>query len=111
MKKENKNKTLKVNIQIRFQEILALTVVIPFLIFTTHVLLGERDYHIIQIYIPLISIILGGYFGQGAIREWKGHKEQTEQPIVEYQPEDPIYEDWKYEKWQRQRVDSNQPPI
>ena len=104
-------KKLKVRIQIRFQEILALTVIVPFLIFTTHVLFGERDYQIIQIYVPLISIILGGYFGQGAIREWKGHKEQTEQPIVEYRPDDPVYDDQQYEKWQRQRVDSNQPPI
>jgi len=111
MKKDKKTKKLKVRIQIRFQEILALTVIIPFLVFTTHVLFGERDYQIIQIYVPLISIILGGYFGQGAIREWKGHKEQTEQPIVEYRPDDPVYDDQQYEKWQRQRVDSNQPPI
>ena len=114
MKKDKKTKKLKVSIQIRFQEILALTVIIPFLIFTTHVLFGERDYQIIQIYVPLISIILGGYFGQGAIREWRSHKEPIEQPFVEYRPDGPVYDDQQYERRQReyqQEVDPNRPPI
>lgn len=104
-------KKLKVRIQIRFQEILALTVIIPFLIFTTHVLFGERDYQIIQIYVPLISIILGGYFGQGAIREWRSHQEQIEAPVMEYRPDGPVYEDQRYEAQQQEQVDPNRPPI
>jgi len=115
MKKKKENKKLKVNIKIRFQEILAMTVIIPFLIFTIMVLTGERDYHIIQIYVPLISIILGGYFGQGAIREWRSHQEQIETPLMEYRPDGPAYEDQRYEEqqqeYQQEEVDPNRPPI
>lgn len=105
MPKRKKDKKLKIAIQIRFQEILALTVVIPFLVFTTHVLMGERDYSIIQIYVPLISIILGGYFGQGAIREWRGQNGRHEQPVVEYTPDDPTCEDYQ------RALEQSQPPI
>ena len=111
MKKEKKPQKLKVSIKIRFQEILALTVIVPFLIFTTHVLLGERDLTVIQIYVPLISIILGGYFGQGAIREWRSHKEQIETPVMEYRPDGPAYEGQRYEAQQQEQVDPNRPPI
>ncbi len=62
---------LRYRIKIEFQDILALIVVIPFLSFTIMVLFGERDTEVLRIYVPLVSIILGGYFGQGAIREWK----------------------------------------
>jgi len=61
----------RTQVKIQFQDILALTVVIPFLVFTVLVLFGERDLEIIRIYVPLISIILGGYFGQGAIKAWR----------------------------------------
>ncbi len=71
---------LKYRVKIRFQEMLALIVVIPFLIFTILVLFGEKDMEILRVYVPLISIILGGYFGQGAIREWKGKEIE---PVVE----------------------------
>lgn len=72
-------------IKIEFQDILALTFTIPFLIFTILVLFGERDTEVLRIYVPLVSIILGGYFGQGAIREWKGGKadeNNTEKPPI-----------------------------
>ena len=58
-------------IKIRFQEILALVLVIPFLLFTILVILGRGDIELIKIYVPLIMTILGGYFGQGAIELWK----------------------------------------
>ncbi len=62
---------VRTQIKIQFQDILALTVVIPFLTFTVLVLIGNRDLEVIRIYVPLISIILGGYFGQGAIKAWR----------------------------------------
>ena len=100
------NKKIKVNIKIRFQEILALTVVIPFLAFTILVLLGERPLTVIQIYVPLISIILGGYFGQGAIREWRSRTESSELSLIEYGPD----VDQQYES-QQQETATTRPPI
>ncbi len=85
MKKE---KRLTTRIKIRFQEVLALVIVIPFLIFTILVLFGEKDMEILRIYVPLISIILGGYFGQGAIREWRG--KEIESPIENNYERPPI---------------------
>ena len=119
---KRKMRKIRVNVQIRFQEILALTVVIPFLVFTVLVLIGERPYTVIQMYVPLIGIILSGYFGQGAIREWRSHTEPIEKPLVEYRPEDE--DDFKaghlpdvdqqYESQQQeyqQEIDINRPPI
>ena len=80
----------KYNVKVRFQEILAMTVIIPFLAFTVLVMFGEKDVEILRIYIPLISIILGGYFGQGAIREWRGKEIE---PIAEPKRKDD--ETWK----------------
>jgi len=81
----------RVKIKIRFQEILALIIIIPFLGFTGITVYGKiygLPYDLmplLQSYLPIVSIILGGYFGQGAIREWK-HK-QVYEPI-EYPTED-----------------------
>jgi len=57
-------------IKIQFQDVLALMVVMPFLGLTVLAFLGEKDTEILRIYSPLILTILGGYFGQGAIRQW-----------------------------------------
>lgn len=58
-------------IKIQFQDVLALTIILPFLTFTALVFFGQKDAEILRIYVPLISIILGGYFGQGAIKAWR----------------------------------------
>lgn len=60
-------------IKIQFQDALALTIILPFLAFTALVFWGQKDAEILRIYVPLISIILGGYFGQGAIKAWREH--------------------------------------
>ena len=62
---------LRYKIKVEFQDVLALTLLVPFLIFTALALFGVTDLEIVRIYVPLISIILGGYFGQGAIKAWR----------------------------------------
>jgi len=58
-------------IKIEFQDILALIIIIPFLIFSIKSAFGNGDLEILRIYIPLVTTVLAGYFGQGAVREWK----------------------------------------
>ncbi len=53
-----------------------MTIIIPFLYFTVQVLFVGRELEVLRLYVPLLSIILGGYFGQGAIREW--HRSEYE---------------------------------
>ena len=64
------------HIKIEFQDVLAMSIIAPFLYFTVEVLFWGRELEVLRLYVPLISIILGGYFGQGAIREW--HRSEYE---------------------------------
>ena len=64
------------HIKIEFQDVLAMSIIVPFLYFTVEVLFWGRDLEVLRLYVPLLSIILGGYFGQGAIREW--HRSEYE---------------------------------
>ena len=60
-------------IKIEFQDVLAIIFVGFFFFVTMSSYLGWRDpeYRLVQILVPLITIILGGYFGQGAISRWR----------------------------------------
>ena len=73
---EKKQKGFSWHIRIEFQDILAMSIIMPFLYFTVEVLFVGRDLEVLRLYVPLLSIILGGYFGQGAIREW--HRSEYE---------------------------------
>jgi len=64
-------KGIRYRVKIRFQEILALVLVIPFLVFTVLLIFGRGDMELLRLYSPLIMTILGGYFGQGAIALWR----------------------------------------
>ncbi len=75
-RKEKKAKGFSWHIRIEFQDILAMGIVLPFLYFTTQVLFLGHDLEVLRLYVPLMSIILGGYFGQGVVREW--HRSEYE---------------------------------
>ena len=61
----------RTQVKIRFQEILAVAVIAPFLYFTAMAIFKQGDLEVLRIYAPLVLTILGGYFGQGAIREYR----------------------------------------
>jgi len=81
---------LRYKIKVEFQDVLALMIVVPFLVFTILVMLGEHSTEILRIYVPLISIVLGGYFGQGAIREWQRGDPKSDRPLDDSREEPPI---------------------
>jgi len=80
-------KGIRYRIKVEFQDILAIVFVLFFFYVAVASYLGWRDpeYHLVQILVPLITIILGGYFGQGAISRWRegGMKDdQRDKPTI-----------------------------
>ena len=69
---------VKHQIKIQFQDVLALSIIVPFLIFTALVLFTNKEIEILRIYQPIIITILAGYFGQGAVKEFRGGSEIDE---------------------------------
>jgi len=79
-------KGVRWRIKIEFQDILAILFVACFFYVAINSYLGYRDteYELLRILVPLITIILGGYFGQGVIKRWRstnGVIEKQEPPI------------------------------
>ena len=72
---------IRSKVKIQFQDVLALLIVIPFLIFTALVATRGVDIEILRIFVPLVSIILGGYYGQGAIQQWQNGKKEEKPPM------------------------------
>lgn len=72
---------IRSKIKVQFQDVLALLIVVPFLIFTALVATRGVDIEILRIFVPLVSIILGGYFGQGAIQQWQTGKKEEKPPM------------------------------
>ena len=61
----------RTRVKIEFKDILAVKFTVPFVGFSIYALISTGDYELVSIWSPIIITILGGYFGQGMVREWK----------------------------------------
>ncbi len=81
-------KGFRYKIKVEFQDVLAILFTVFFFYITISSYLGVRDpeYELVNILLPLITIILGGYFGQGMVSRWrKGgvvDEDQGERPTI-----------------------------
>lgn len=81
-------KGFRYKIKIEFQDVLAILFTLFFFYVTISSYLGVRDpnHELVNTLSPLISIILGGYFGQGMVSRWrKGgvvNEDQGERPTI-----------------------------
>lgn len=85
----------RTRIKIEFQDVLALCFVVPFLSLTVMVVVGVAEMEILRIYVTLISIILGGYFAQGTVREYQRGDPNSTRPLYDYPYQPPKENDRK----------------
>lgn len=63
--------SFRYRIKIEFKDILAVMFVTFFFYVTISSFLGNGEYELVKTLVQPVSIILGGYFGQGMVRSWR----------------------------------------
>ncbi len=77
-------------IMVEFSDVLAVVLVAAFLWLTWAVVTGQADVEVLRVYIPVMSIVVAGYFGEAAIREWQRGDPKSPRRLPEEQGGPPI---------------------